>query len=90
VWPTGEPQVWIANDLTQVPGSGFMFPILRVRAGMDLGQLQAEVETLGLSAARSFGEDVKDFGMRVETLSELYFGDTEASFLLLYNSRPGP
>jgi len=83
VWPTGEPQVWIANDLTQVPGSGFMFPILHVRAGTNLGQLQAEVETLGLSAARSFGEDVEDFGMRVETLSEVYFGDTEASFLLL-------
>jgi putative ABC transport system permease protein len=83
VVPTGEPQVWIANDLTQVPGSGFMIPILRVRGGTDLRKLQAEVETLGLSAARSFGEDVKGFGMRVQTLSDLYFGHTEASFLLL-------
>jgi putative ABC transport system permease protein len=83
VVPAGEPQVWIANDLTQVPGSGFMIPILRVRAGTDLGKLQAEVETLGLDAARSFGEDVEKFGMRVETLSDVYFGDTEASFLLL-------
>ena len=83
VVPTGEPQVWIANDLTQVPGSGFMIPILRVRAGTDLRKLQAEVETLGLSAARSFGEDVKEFGMRIQTLSDLYFGRTEASFLLL-------
>jgi putative ABC transport system permease protein len=83
VFPTAEPQVWIANDLTQVPGSGFMIPILRVRAGTDLRKLQAEVETLGLSAARSFGEDVKEFGMRVQTLSDLYFGRTEASFLLL-------
>src|SRR5918994_3727322 len=83
VWPTGEPQVWVANDLTQVPGSGWMIPILRVRAGTDLGKLQAEVETLGLSAARSFGEEVEEFGMRVETLSDVYFGHMEASFLLL-------
>lgn len=83
IFPSGEPQVWIANDLTQVPESGFMVPILRVRAGTDLAALQAEVETLGLSAARAFGEDVEDFGMRLEALSELYFGDTEASFMLL-------
>jgi putative ABC transport system permease protein len=83
VVPTGEPQVWIANDLTQVPGSGFMVPILRVRAGTDLRKLQAEVETLGLGAAHSFGEDVKEFGMRIQTLSDLYFGHTEDSFLLL-------
>jgi putative ABC transport system permease protein len=83
VLPAGEPQVWIANDLTQVPGSGFMIPVLRVRAGTNLGQLQAEVETVGLNAARSFGEEVEGFGMRVETLSDVYFGDTEASFLLL-------
>jgi len=81
--PAGEPQVWIANDLTRVPRAGWMLPILRVRAGTDLRKLQAEAETLGLSTARSFGEDVKGFGMRVETLSDVYFGDTEASFLLL-------
>ena len=83
VAPEGEPQVWIANDLTQVPGSGFMIPILRVRAGTDLGALQKELYALGLNAARSFGEDVENFAMRVEPLQEAYFGQTEASFLLL-------
>ncbi|MGH9162510.1 MAG: ADOP family duplicated permease [Vicinamibacteraceae bacterium] len=83
VTPTGEPQVWIANDLTQVPESGFMTPILRVRADTDLRALQKEVEALGLNAAKSFGEDVEDFAMRVETLRDAYFGGTEASFLLL-------
>jgi predicted permease len=89
VVPTGtratgeEPQVWLASDLTRVPGSAFMMPILRVRAGADVEQLRAEVETLGLSAARSFGEDVEGFGMRLERLQDSYFGDMEASFLFL-------
>jgi putative ABC transport system permease protein len=78
-----EPQVWLATDLTRVPGSAFMMPILRVRAGADLDELGAEIETLGLSAARSFGEDVESFGMRVESLQSVYFGDMETSFLFL-------
>jgi putative ABC transport system permease protein len=86
VVPGNEPQVWIANDLTQTPGSGYMMPILRVRPGTDLGALQEEVHALGLNAARAFGEfgeDAEGFAMRVEPLQEVYFGETEASFLLL-------
>jgi putative ABC transport system permease protein len=83
VGPAGEPQVWIATDLTQTPEAAFMTPVLRVRAGTDLTGLQKEVEALGLNAAKSFGEDVEDFAMRVETLQDAYFGGTEAAFLLL-------
>jgi putative ABC transport system permease protein len=87
--PTGErvtgeePQVWNASDLTKVPGSAFMIPILRVRAGTDVRKLGAEIESFGLSAARSFGEDVEGFRMRLEGLQDAYFGDMEASFLFL-------
>ncbi len=89
VVPTGErvtgeePQVWTASDLTRVPSSAFMIPILRVRAGTDLAKLQAEIETLGLSAARDLGEDLEGFGLRVERLQDAYFGNMEASFFYL-------
>jgi putative ABC transport system permease protein len=79
----GDPQVWIANDLTKIAEAALMIPILRVKAGANPAQLNAEVERIGLNAARSFGEDVEGFGMRTQPLHEAYFGGMEQSFLLL-------
>ena len=81
--PTGDPQVWIGSDLTKIPDSAFMFPILRVQPAADLEKLALEAETIGFNAARSFGEDIEEFGMQLQPLHQFYFGGMEESFLLL-------
>ena len=80
---SGDPQVWIGNDLTKIAEAALMIPFFRVSPGTDLARLGEEAQRIGRNAATSFGEDVEGFGMRVEPLHKTYFGVMEQSFLLL-------